>query len=467
MRALLIVGIASVLSTTLAAATQESPGASVGATQDAHQETLRQETSRQETLRHESTRAAEGPPLTLQAALDEALARNPELIALRRQFEAARHRPAQELSLAAPTFEAQIWQWPLRRLNPADTNMYMFTVSQPLPGRGKRDLRAAVASKDAEMAASDVAVRARDVVDEVKGAYAELFLARTAIDVHLASVDLLRQFADVSSIKYAAGRIPQQDVLKAIVEISKLHEDLLMLDERARLASARLNTLLDRAPEAPVGPLDEPDDRVLRISVEDLQRRALDSQPELRAAQIGIERSQAALAVVNRDYKPDLSVSGGYMLLPRERDAWTGSIGVTWPTAPWARGRLDAQKAEAASHVDAARARQRATVNRVRLAVHEAYVRVKAAEQRAALAATSVIPQARQTLEASRVAYQADRLDFLALLDNQRTLLDSQLSYYRALSDLAQARADLERAVGAELTLVMLGPAIVVKEEVR
>lgn len=41
--------------------------------------------------------------------------------------------------------EAQIWQWPLNTLNPANTDMYMFMVTQDLPGRGKRDLRAAVA----------------------------------------------------------------------------------------------------------------------------------------------------------------------------------------------------------------------------------------------------------------------------------------------------------------------------------
>ncbi len=55
----------------------------------------------------------DGHPLTLQTALDEAFARNPRLIALRRQYDAMRHRPTQALALAPPSFEAQIWQWPL------------------------------------------------------------------------------------------------------------------------------------------------------------------------------------------------------------------------------------------------------------------------------------------------------------------------------------------------------------------
>jgi outer membrane protein TolC len=401
-------------------------------------------------------RSPEGPPLTLATALDETLARNPQLIALRKQFEAAQHRPAQERFLSAPTFEAQIWQWPIDTLNPANTNMYMLMVTQDLPGRGKRRLRTAVAEKDVALASNDVGVKAREVIEQVKRVYAELLVARKSIDIHLASVDLLRQFADISTAKYTTGRISQQDVLKAVVEVSKLHEDLVMLDERAQLAEAQLNALMDRPPDAPIGPLAEPRERVLLPSSAELQRLALEQQPELRSAQLGIERAEAALDVVRSEYKPDFFVGGGYMLTPRDRDAWTARVGITWPAAPWSRGKLDAQRAEATADIEAARAEKRLMENRVRLAVQEAYIRAKAAEQRAALLRTSVVPQSEQTLEVSRAAYQTDRVDFLALIDNQRVLLDAQLSYFRALSDLEQALADLERTVGVDLPTSML-----------
>ena len=175
--------------------------------------------------------------------------------------------------------------------------------------------------------------------------------------------------------------------------------------------------------------------------------------PELRGAQLAIDRAQASLAVVEGEYKPDFAVGGGYMLMPRDRDAWTASFGITWPTARWARGRLDAQKAVAAAEGEAARAEQRAIEGSVRLAVQQAYIRVKSAEQRAALLGATVVPQSRQTLEVSRIAYESNRGDFLALIESQRAVLDAQLGYYRAVSDLAQARADLERAVGEDLSI--------------
>ena len=138
---------------------------------------------------------------------------------------------------------------------------------------------------------------------------------------------------------YATGRISQQDVLKPVLELSKLHTDILMLDEQASIATARLNVLLDRAPETPIGPLVEPSEETLLPSTADLQRLAIDRQPELQRAHVEIERAEAELAVVQRDHEPDFSVQGGYMVAPNQTDALLARVAVTWPKAPWSRAK--------------------------------------------------------------------------------------------------------------------------------
>lgn len=396
-------------------------------------------------------RAGDGPSLTLKAAVDEALSNNLDLASLTAQVEVTRQRPAQERALPPPMLDATIWQWPIDSINPANTNMYMFMIGQELPGRGKRALRAAVGEKDIELSRADIAIRARQVVNEVKQAYAGLFVARKATEVHLESVELLRQIADVSKAKYATGRISQQDVLKPVVELSKVHGDLLMFEEQGGIAAARLNVLLGRPPEAAIGPLAEPAQGTPLPAASELQRLALERHPELRKARIEIERAEAEIASAKQGYQPDFSVQGGYLLMPGQTDAWLARIGVTWPRAPWARGKISAHIAEQIAASETAMARERAMENMVRLAVQEAYVRAGSARERAALFRTTILPQAQHTLEVSRLGYQSDRVDFQAVIDNQRTLLDAQLGYVRSLSDVEQATADLERAIGIDL----------------
>jgi len=400
--------------------------------------------------------AAAGPPLSLDAALDEALARNPDLVALRRAYDVALTRPAQARFLEAPTFEARVWQWPINSLSAANTNMYMFGINQSLPGFGKRRLREAVAGRDVDLAEAEIAVRARQVVDQVKQAYAGLFLIRREIAVHHASVELLRQLADAAQAKYVTGGISQQDVLKAVLEVTRIHDHLITLDERTGIAQARFNTLLDRRPDAPIGPLATPRERVLLPAPDALQQLALQHQPELIAAHLAVDRAEEELAVVTQEYKPDFFVSGGYAVMPGQRDSWSAGVGMTWPTMPWARPRLDARKAEAVAEIAVAKAEIRRVENALGLAVQEAYVRVKAAERRAVLLRTTVLPQSRQTLAVSRAAYQTDRADILSIIDNERIRIDAELAYNQALSDFDQALSALERAVGTDVTPDML-----------
>ena len=396
----------------------------------------------------------EGPPLTLQAALREALERNPALTVLARAAATAATRPAQEQSLMPPMVEGQIWQWPINTINPWNVNMFMFGISQELPGRGKRDLRAKLMQSEARMAEAEVPIKVREILGDVRRTYAELFVSRKSIAIYESSLALMRQFADISQAKYEAGRIAQQDVLKAILEISRMHKEIVELREKARTAEAELNVLLDRPADQAIGPVEEPRETAVLPPVAVLQARAIEAHPGLKAARLAIERAEAARVVNASDYQPDYVVRAGYMLMPTMTDAWTATFAITWPRAPWSRKGIDAKLATAAAEVEETRARVRAAENAVRLAVQQAYVRAQSAAERAALLKTSLLPQSEQVLDGARVAYQTDRVDFLDLIDNQRVLLSVQLDYWRALTELEQACADLERAVGAGLETI-------------
>jgi outer membrane protein TolC len=391
------------------------------------------------------------PPLTMRAAVEEAMANNPDLRMLRAEIAVAQQRPAQERGLPPPMLEGQIWQWPINTLNPSNVAMYMIMGEQELPGRGKRAAREAVALKDVQLAEAALPVRARDIIASVQRAYADLYLARKAIDVSARTGDILKQIAEASQVRYASARGNQQDVLKAVVELSRLEAERVMLRERAQMAEAQLNTLLARPADAAVGPLADPPPPAPLPDAAALQRLAVERQPELALSRVSIERAEAAEAMARRERAPDYVVKGGYMLMPKDRDAWTASFSVSWPNAPWSKGRTTAAVAEAGAEIGAARARYEALTSALRLMVQEAWVRAASATARADLLKSSVIPQALHAREAAQVGYQSDRGDLLSVIDSQRAAVDAELEYYGALADFERARADLERAVGVPI----------------
>jgi len=392
-------------------------------------------------------------PLTLADARREALARDPMLAQLKAEREAAVQRARQTAFLDAPMLEGQVWQWPVNTVDPSRVDMYMLSVSQELPGRGKRALRAAVLQTDVAAVGARIESRARELDLDVRAAYLGLAAARGALDIQTSAVPLLRQAVAASEARYELGSSSQSDVLAGAVLVSKMSGELIELDEAHQLARARLNTLMLREPAAPIGPLDDLLEPPPLLTLAELERLALAHHPDLAEAGAMSARATAMANEARGDLKADVRVSGGFMFRPREGDAWLATVGFTWPKAPWARGKVDSRVAEAGAEVDAAAAREQAATAAIKHDVYENYVMANAARRRAELLRLTILPQARQAISSATTAYQTDKADFQTVLAEQQMLIESQLAYVRAVSDSARAIAELERVVGTTVTV--------------
>lgn len=384
-------------------------------------------------------------PLTVRAAIAEALNANPELVALRLQFEAARALPGQERFLAAPMFEAQVWGWPVTTLDPTRTDMYMFMAGQEIPGRGKRAARVLVGDREADVERHRIAVRANEIVDEIRQAFAGIAVGRASLAVVDEQAAILRDIADAATVRYAAGHSGQHDTVKALVELVRLDRERIDWRGHVRESEARLNTMLGRPADAPVEPLAAA--APATVPAEAL-RLASERHPALIVARAEIAREEAELERLRTERRPDFVVGGGYMLQPGGAGAWTARAGLSWPDAPWSRGRIDAAIDAQEKRLTAARARLEAERTIVTRGVQEAIVRLEAAQARIALLEQTVLPHVEHAMDVARVAYTSDRGAFADLLDSQRVLVATRLDVIAARADAERASADLERALG-------------------
>lgn len=114
-------------------------------------------------------------PLVLPDLIPEALARNPELVAARKQWEAATNRIAQARSLDDPTLSVHLWNFP-QTFNVTRADNSIFGLSQNFPFPGKLALKGDIASRSAEITEQALRAKERELVARLKQAYYDLFL---------------------------------------------------------------------------------------------------------------------------------------------------------------------------------------------------------------------------------------------------------------------------------------------------
>ena len=390
------------------------------------------------------------PALMLPALIQEALARNPELQATRKQWEAATNRITQVRSLDDPTLFVELFNAP-KTFNVTQTQNSIFGLSQSFPFPGKLALKGEIASRSAEMTEQSVRAKERELIARLKQVYYDLFLADKAIQIHHEQINLLKQFFEIANAKFRAGKGTQVDVLKAQVELSVLHEKLPVLEQRQQTAQAMLNTLLDRDPRFPLASPQPPHEGRFDLDLEDLYRMAATARPELKAAELALQRNEQSYALAQRQYYPDFNVSFRRFQNYQADDGFGAYVAMSIPFSPWTKPKYDAAAQEAAAASAAARANLHTLENMTRFQIRDLLARVRASWEVAVLYRTTVLPQAELGVEAARIGYQVGKTNFLDLLDADRAWRGFQLEYYRALVEREHRLAELEQVIGSDL----------------
>jgi outer membrane protein, heavy metal efflux system len=404
-----------------------------------------------------SSQAAAEPPaatVAVEALIAEALAHNPEIIAARHEQEAAAQRAGAAGALEDPTLEFGVVNAPLPvSLRRDDMTMKMLGLTQKLPYPGKRGLREAVAAADSASVSHAVEETANRVQRDLRIAYEELRLARSAERIAAGNRELLRQLVAVTEAQYALGRGAQSDVLRAQSEVVRMQQELLRIgsDEVARTGA--LERLLGRA--APEGAIVPTAATLLPLpaDIETLTRRAADQRPQLRALDALVERSDREIELARREYYPDFELRLAYGQrdrtlggTPRD-DMITMTVAVNLPI--WRQGRLEPRVAQAR----ATRAQASAVADAQRLETRTGLAQQLAVEramrESAVVYRSTLLPQVHAAAESALRAYQLGRVDFLTLLDAHAREYATALAEADALAAHNKAIAEIDFLTGA------------------
>jgi outer membrane protein TolC len=391
-------------------------------------------------------------PLTLAEIENVALEYNKEIRSMKERVAFAKAGVAPALAIDDPSFSYRAWQTPLLQPWNLNQTQHMFMFSQTFPGAGKRELRYVAANQSVDVAEAQLEATKLDVTARVRGAFYELLRNQDELRLHDEQIALARQAVAAARIKYTVGRVPQQDVLKAQIAVTKLADHLAMFLQDGDLARVRLNTLMGRDPANPLEVAGEYAAPGTLPAIADLKRIALENRPELKAGEAATRRLETNVHLAEKNYKPDVSVGAGYMLMPSGSMNRNGYMAELSFNLPWLnRSKHDSEIQQAQSEVNVQRAEVSAQEAVVFQEIQEAVIRANTAARLVEIYRDTLRPQAQATLKAASAAYQTDQTDFLNLIDSQNTALDVEYSYYRALAEFDSRVVDIERAIGASL----------------
>ncbi len=390
-----------------------------------------------------------GAVLRLQELLREAREHNPEIMAAQKRVQASRARIKPAGTLADPQIGLQVMYVPYPLRNAFD-NERAITISQMFEFPGKLGLMSGMVRREADISASGHEQVILRVLAEVKKTYFMLFHLDYELEVNRENRELMQQFIEIANVKYATGMGLQPDILKAQTEYSMMVNDSLMLAQERQSMAAMLNALLNRQRDSHVPVIHEHiDPRLFSATLDSLLQMALANRPELKNMQAMTEMYRLSGRLARREYFPDFMLSFTHRRMPEMKN-WDAMVSFNLPLYFWRKENLRVQEADA--NYQMAIASTQSMRNMVRAEVESAFYKVEQARRSMRIFENTIVPQAEQSLLATRAAYENNKVDFLMLLDSQRVLRDTKLAAHRALADFGTRLSELELAVGVQLT---------------
>jgi outer membrane protein TolC len=343
-------------------------------------------------------------------------------------------------------------------------------VAMKFPFPDMLNLKGNIVTQDVQIMQMDAEITLRDLITDVRLAYYDYLFVYESLAITRENQELLKQMTQIATAKFRAGMGDYQSVLKAQVELSRLSDSILTLEEKKEALAARINTLLSRSPDAHLGAPEPVADMDVTPSLEELYALAVEHRQEIKKQKIAIGKMELMIQMAGKMSAPDASPGYSYFEDRTGLRSGTDKMPMTFmmkrtvnpETSAWF-ARDDAYVREVEVKVDAMQQMITNMEDKTRFIVKMHHFGASTAKRSTTLYEKTLLPQAQQALEAAVVAYQAAKVDFLSLLDAQRMLLRFRLAKQQALKDHRQHVAQLEQVVGIaipnqELTLDQVEP---------
>ncbi|MFQ5585358.1 MAG: TolC family protein [Thermodesulfobacteriota bacterium] len=379
---------------------------------------------------------------------------NPRIEAARLGWQRTKEKYPQATSYDDPML---MYIQPVReietRLGPQER---VIALNQKIPFPGKLGLKGDIVTKEIEIARTEYEKALRDLTTGIKKVYYELYYIDKAIELARENDAVLDYFAEVSRTNYGLSVSQLDELVRAQKLSAKASLDLIRFSDMRSSVVARLNTLLFRPQDYPVGKAEEPEVKSFHHSLDELMAWGVENYEELTIAGLKVEKGDLEKDLSRYSYLPNFQIGVNYSQIGAPpmpvTDAGEDAVAVTFGiNIPIWFSKNRAAVNQAGINREKIFIEKYAVTNELENNIKRVYFNLTNSERIVKLYGETLVPEARESVEFAEARYKSGEEMLGRLLETQSLWINFRLVYYRSLADYLKSIAELERLTAREL----------------
>ena len=372
---------------------------------------------------------APAPPVTLQQAVDRALAANPNLLSAREHVSAVEATKITAGLRLNPNLTLLGQTMTLPEVNNTGGNPFFYSagVSRLFERGQKRRWRLESASATADSTQSQYRDQQRQLVLAVRQAFTTMLVAKASLAVAQENLTDYRKTVDLSRSRLDAGDITQTDFERIDLQQAQFESDFDNAQLQLQQASAQLQLLFGVDRPAPtldiVGTLDPPQ---LPLTMNEAEDKALASRPDFLATRQALTAAEAEARLAIAGGTTDPTVASEY-----ERSGADNTFGVNVSIPLRIFDRNQGEKERTRYEVASSRLAVTAARNQVISDVDQAWITLDTAQRLAQRYNSHYLDEAAHVRDNLQFSYRngnSTLLDYLSALRDYRAIRVNSLT---------------------------------------
>jgi outer membrane protein, heavy metal efflux system len=308
----------------------------------------------------------------------------------------------------------------------------------------KRQHRLAAAQDQTAVTRSTVADEERTITFEVASQYINVQLAESTLALAQEDLKSFQNTLDVSATRYKDGDIGEDDYLKIKLQMLEFQTDVSQAELARVQGLSDLRQLLGyESVSEDYDVAADFDYQPVKANLEDLQAKALQLRPDLRAAQQGVTLANGEYALAKANGKRDIT---GQINYTHVADINSASLFGSMQLPIFDRNQGEIARTHFA--ITQAQELQSLADGQVMTDVKDAYEGLQSNDQIMTIYRSGYLDDAKQDRDISEYAYRRGAASLLDFLDAERDYRATQLAYRQALAAYLLALEQLREAVG-------------------